>query len=254
MLFLNQFMYKDKVLTEIVQNTERGSIIFDNTIFEEVSQELFSPSHWLHSKKSSNEIGGRGNVYFLNDGDKKYVLRHYFRGGLASKLSYDSYLWLGENKTRSFREWRLLKFLYDKNLPVPRPAAANYQKNNYLYKADIITLQIPEVQPLATFIAEKTIPNNFWCKLGYQIANFHFVGLFHADLNAFNIQIDKSYKSWLIDFDKGSIREPGRWEQSNLNRLKASLEKISGNNPKVSYSDFNWNELNEGYAQFFRSA
>jgi len=37
-------MYKDKVLTEIVQNDERGSIIFDNTIFEEVSQELFSPS------------------------------------------------------------------------------------------------------------------------------------------------------------------------------------------------------------------
>ena len=59
------------------------------------------------------------------------------------------------------------------------------------------------------------------------ISNFHFVGLFHADLNAFNIQIDKSHKSWLIDFDKGSIREPGRWEQSNLNRLKASLEKIS---------------------------
>ena len=127
----------------------------------------------MHSKKSSN-VSGRGNVYFLNDGDKKYVLRHYFRR-LVSKFSYDSYLWLGENKTRSFREWRLLKFLYDKNLPVPRPAAANYQKNNYLYKADIITLQIPEVQPLATFIAEKTIPDNFWCKLGYQIANFHFV-------------------------------------------------------------------------------
>ena len=43
LLFLNQFMYKDKVLTEIVQNTERGSIIFDNTTLKRFQGIIFSP-------------------------------------------------------------------------------------------------------------------------------------------------------------------------------------------------------------------
>ena len=62
-------MYKDKVLTEIVQNTERGSIIFDNTIFEEVSQNYFLPHLGCILKIIKRNWWSRKCLFF-NDGDK----------------------------------------------------------------------------------------------------------------------------------------------------------------------------------------
>ena len=37
-----------------------------------------------------------------------WVLRRYLRGGMAARFARDRYLWLGEERTRSFRELRLL--------------------------------------------------------------------------------------------------------------------------------------------------
>ena len=55
------------------------------------------------------EIGGRGQIYFVSDGNKRFVIRHFVRGGMAAKFSYDAYIWKGAEQTRSFKEWRLIK-------------------------------------------------------------------------------------------------------------------------------------------------
>jgi 3-deoxy-D-manno-octulosonic acid kinase len=79
-------------------------------------------------------------------------------------------------------------------------------------------------------------------------------GVFHADLNAYNIQIDKDDKVWLVDFDRGRLRQPGRWQQQNLARLHRSLQKIKGLDPRLYFSEANWEQLLEGYFSSSRFA
>ena len=44
--------------------------------------------------------GGRGSVVFLRDSVRRWVLRHYRRGGAVASLLDDRYLWTGEERTR----------------------------------------------------------------------------------------------------------------------------------------------------------
>ena len=110
-------------------------------------------------------------------------------------------------------------------LPVPRPAAARYLRRGLTYSADLLTVLIPDVISLADRIAILPCDATFWQKLGSGIAPFHKAGVFHADLNAYNVQIDKDDDVWLVDFDRGRLRQPGRWQQENLARLHESLQK-----------------------------
>ena len=61
------------------------------------------------------------------------------------------------------------------------------------------------------------------------IARMHGLGVWHADLNAYNILLDAQGKAWLIDFDRG--RQGGisaRACAANLARLRRSLQKVGG--------------------------
>ena len=51
------------------------------------------------------------------------VLRRYRRG---ADRPPDNYLWAGEDRTRSFREYRLLAAMRRQGLDVPAPLAAAY--------------------------------------------------------------------------------------------------------------------------------
>ena len=73
-------------------------------------------------------------------------------------------------------------------------------------------------------------------------------------MNAYNLQIDDVGKLWMLDFDKGSLRPPGPWQQATLRRLHRSLNKISGLDPKLHYRAANWEQLLEGYFEASRSA
>ena len=169
------------------------------------------------------------------------------------KFSYDAYIWKGAELTRSFREWRLIRKLIELNLPVPIPAAAYYIKKGLFYRANILTQEIPAVESLAAMVINGNTFENFWRKVGEHISRFHNIGLYHADLNAYNIQIDKDAKMWLIDFDQSQILSPGKWRFDNLNRLKRSLNKILIENIGAKFKSSDWLELKEGYSQALRS-
>src|SRR5690606_1208472 len=112
-------------------------------------------------------------------------LRHYRRGGLIAKLFDDQYLWLGASRTRSFTEWRLLAELYKRELPVPAPVAARYVRSGLVYRADLITEELPPSKTLANLMAE--LDPQAWQAVGKTVARFHAQGVYHADLNAHNI-------------------------------------------------------------------
>ena len=142
----------------------------------------------------------------------------------------------------------------DSGLRVPRPAAARYRRRGLLYTADIITVRIPGVQALSSFIAGERRDPDFWFSLGGAIQEFHAAGVFHADMNAYNLQIDTQGRLWMLDFDRGRLLPPGQWQQKTLSRLHRSLHKIGTLDAKVHFARQDWEHLLEGYFDASRSA
>ena len=243
-------------MTETVEKTETGAILYDKAIINQISEQHFDANGWLHSELVSGEFGsgGRGNTFFVGNVPRQFVLRRFRRGGLFGKLIRHTYMFSGEDKTRSFMEWRLLDKLAANNMNVPRPAAARYSRRGTFYTCDIITVRIPNVVPLSDYIAAEARDAGFWQATGAAIWEFHAAGVYHADLNAYNLQIDAEGDVWLLDFDKGEIRPPGPWQQQTLSRLHRSLQKIVGLYPALHYRSENWEQLLDGYFTASRSA
>ena len=243
-------------MTETVERTATGAILYDRAVINQISEKHFLPQGWAHAERLQGELGsgGRGNTMLVGNVPGQFVLRHFRRGGLIGKLVRDVYFWGGEENTRSFAEWRLLKKMVDFDLRVPRPAAARYVRRGTFYTADIITVRIPNVRPLSQVIGESELSPDFWASVGAAIHQFHESGVYHADMNAYNIQINDKNELWMLDFDKGELRSPGPWQQQTLSRLHRSLAKIRGLNPALHFTRSDWDALLEGYFEASRSA
>ena len=236
-------------MTETVERTKNGAVLYDKAIINQISAERFTAGGWPHSEVLTGSLrsGGRGNTMFVGNIPRQFVLRHYRRGGLLGKVVRNSYVFAGEDLTRSFKEWRLLDKLATNNMNVPRPAAARFCRHGTFYTADLITVRIPDVISLSQYIATKDRGEAFWRSVGQAIWTFHEAGVYHADMNAYNVQVDKDGDIWMLDFDKGALKSPGPWQQETLGRLHRSLVKVLGLDPKLHFRAANWEELLEGY-------
>lgn len=205
-----------------------GSILFDRTQLRQADPRWFDPQAW-GPRAVPVSGSGRGGAWFIDDtSNGPTVLRHYLRGGLVAPLNRDRHLWRGANRARSFVEYRLLRELLRRGLPVPQPIAASYVRDGLTYTAAILMERLVGVRSLADLAAADpaTVP---WAETGRLIARFHREGLDHADLNAHNILFDAGGHGWLIDFDRGVLRIPAtRWRERNLKRLLRSLLKLRG--------------------------
>jgi 3-deoxy-D-manno-octulosonic acid kinase len=212
--------------------------------------ELFETGHWRALGALTEQTGGRASVSIITSGQERWVLRHYRRGGFIARLSRDRYFWLGEARTRSFAEWRLLAELRRRGLPVPAPIAARYVRGVLTYRADLITEHLPDCRTLADAITGADLPREQWSSIGQTIAAFHREGVHHADLNAHNILIEHAAapRVYLLDFDRGRIEARGSWEQDVLARLRRSLEKIRTQRSDVSFGAEQWGWLIAGYS------
>ena len=243
-------------MSDVVEKTRNGAILYDTAIIDQISERAFAASGWpvVEPVKGVLRSAGRGNTLIVSDGKHEFVLRHYIRGGLPGRLIRDSYFWLGARQTRSFTEWHLLARLNLLGLPVPRPAAARYCRSGPFYTADLLTIRLPDIRSLADRIAERPGDEKFWHNLGTQLHRFHHAGVCHADLNAYNLQIGRDDKMFLLDFDRGKIMAAGQWKQKNIGRLHRSLRKIKQADDRIHYSAANWDQFIEGYFSASRSA
>ncbi len=188
--------------------------------------------------------GGRQAAWFVKGDFGEGVLRHYRRGGLIAKLSSARYIWTGAAQTRSFAEFDLLHFMYDRGLPVPRPIAAAYWRHGFTYRAAILVERILDVQPLANMLDAANQE-----RVAHAIYSMHEAGVWHSDLNAYNILLDKEGKVWLIDFDKCKrLTLSLERRRANLLRLRRSLVKVAGT-AGLSW----WGELSHAYARLTRA-
>ena len=219
----------------------RATILYDDTLVSHADEALFA------QPVRAVAAGGRGAAWIVPGADGgEWVLRHYRRGGLPAKLIEDTYLWTGLGYTRPWREWHLLAELHALGLPVPRPVAARVTRNRIGYRGDLITRRVPYARSLAELlVAGSTVPIP-WPAIGTCIRRFHEAGVWHADLNAHNILVDRTGGVWLIDFDRGERRSGDvAWKQENLARLKRSLRKSE---PAEAVIAQGWAALLDAYA------
>ncbi len=224
--------------------TAEGAMLADpaslGNLLEAAGVALFDPEFWALRGELSDVVTGRGSAWFIGTAPRAWVLRHSRRGGLIARFVRDRYVWTGEPRVRAFAEWRLLRELVGRNLPVPKPVAARYQRRGLTYRCDLIVQRIVDAEALSAVLARGPLGEGVWREVGVAIARLHAAGADHADLNAHNILVGRGVS--VIDFDRGRLRAPGPWASQNLARLQRSLRKLA------HYREREWQWLLDGYA------
>jgi 3-deoxy-D-manno-octulosonic acid kinase len=191
--------------------------------------EWFDAAEWRRAGGVAIETSGRGEVLILSLAHlgETWVLRHYRRGGLVARVIDDHYVWLGAERTRAFREWRLLRKLRAAGLPVPNPVAAHVYRTGVIYTADIITAYLAGTRKLSWYISQGRAPADCWRRIGAMIRSVHDHGVDHPDLTAHNVLLDDTGNTYLVDFDNAEIKPPGAWQRLGLERFNRSLRKVA---------------------------
>lgn len=194
------------------------------------------------------QAGGRGAARVVDLDGRLFLVRPYRRGGLPGRIIKDSFLYLGEKNIRGVKEFHLLCDLRKSGFPVPKPALVTYARARLIYRCSIMLEYIPAVRPLAEVFLE--LSDERWHQLGVLIRQFHQAGVYHSDLNAYNILVgDEGF--YLIDFDKCYIIprliKPvcGWWLRRNIKRLCRSLVKHGFQKGERSHRA--WEKLLQGY-------
>lgn len=214
-----------------------GAMRFDRQRVGAPSEALFDPDN-PRLGAAPVKVGGRQSAWFVSGDFGSAVLRHYRRGGMVARISRDRYVWTGASSTRAFAEFEVLAFLHRRGIAVPAPLAAAYWRAGIFYRAAILIQRIPNVLTLAEALDAPVA-------VAQTIHAMHDAGVWHADLNAYNILLDKAGKAWLIDFDRARRRNmDDSARQENLMRLRRSLQKVAGSNGLDC-----WEKIRQAYEQ-----
>lgn len=214
------------VARERIRATAGSAILFDPGASPQVDADWFDSDHWRRHGMMEAVRGGRGGAAMVDTPAGECVLRHYRRGGAVAPLLGDRYLWTGPDRTRCFREFRLLQAIVRLGLPGPVPVAARYDRCGFFYTADLLTRRIERARTLAEQVTSMPLTADVAREAGALVARFHREGIWHADLNAHNIMLSPAGMH-LIDFDRGRFRPASaQWRQANLQRLRRSMIKL----------------------------
>lgn len=207
-------------------------------------------SKWVEENLGVTGYGtGRGSVTMFRIGELPAVLRHYQRGGLIGRFNKDKFIGLDPKTSRPFQEFSLLRLMQSEGLPVPQPVAAQLQRHGLLYSADLITKEISNAKTFLEHLQSGAKSTDDWVRLGRLIARFHNFGIDHTDLNVRNVLVDQAGELWLIDFDKCAQRPKGGWMDSNLARLKRSIEKEFAKDQSFLWQTSDWDVLRTSYEE-----
>ncbi len=235
--------------------TPSVEIWYDAAVVPNLNDDYFSADYWQQQDKVKGSATGRSTAWFIAEGEQGMLLRHYYRGGLVGKVNKDRFKREPIAESRAMAEFSLLLKLQELKLPVPRPIAARYEKASlWGYRADILVETIPHTKDVFKCLLERQLTEAEWQTIGQVIYQLHEQGVYHSDLNCHNLMLDAAGQGWIVDFDKCGFREPGEWQQANLNRLLRSLKKELGKAEEANHA-FHWQESRDwplllaGYGQ-----
>ncbi|MDX1624894.1 MAG: 3-deoxy-D-manno-octulosonic acid kinase [Wenzhouxiangellaceae bacterium] len=211
-------------MTRILR-TNGTAILHDPALLPGVEPDWFDPQWWARRGRVADELGGRARAVAVRlDDDGQAVLRRYHRGGWMRRFVRDRYAYTGLERTRSFREWRLMRALREARLPVPEPLAAYCQVSGPVYRAALLTRRVDHAADLADRAAQLGAED--WERLGSTIRRFADAGLRHPDLNAGNLLFDESGRFWMLDFDRARLLDEPAPAAAMITRLRRSLVKL----------------------------
>lgn len=221
-------------------------VMMDSNAYPDLTLDWFSPAYWENLNAVTGQAKGRGTTLFVKTINDTLVLRHYQRGGLAGKVLSDQYLFVGLEKTRPFREFRLLAAMRQRALCVPQPIAVHVKRQGCVYRGDLITAMIPNSEDLHAVLCRQPLPSAQWYAVGKAVARMHEAGVYHHDLNVRNVMIDKAGKVWIIDFDRCCFRQGDKWKSGNIARFLRSLEKEKAKHEQFFWQKAHWDPFLQG--------
>ena len=217
-------------------------IVYDADKLDTAPADMFRPDYWPERGSECDADLGRGGTRFISAPFGEAVLKKYLRGGQVARWNRDLYLYLGFERTRPCREFRLLAWMNKQGLPAPVPIAALVERRGPVYRGALITALLPGTLSFAECIQQGKSGSQLYRAVGRCIRRFHDAGVMHADLNVNNILVNGAGEVYLVDFDKSSrCKNATHWKQANLDRLHRSLNKLPGD-PAL-----HWPELESGY-------
>ena len=175
---------------------------------------------WAAAQPDAGAMTGRGRVYSVRapaggpDRRARWVVRHYFRGGLVARWLTDRYVAGGV--PRPIREAEASTAARARGIPTPAVVAGAVYPSGIFYRADIVTEQIPSASDLADVLFGDN-PVGFEAEAalsaaGRLVRTLEREGLLHADLNAKNIVIHgeaEGPSAFLVDLDQCCARGIG---------------------------------------------
>lgn len=181
--------------------------------------------------------------------DRRYVIRHYTRGGLFRRLLGDRFLF----GSRPFRELLTTEEIRNRGVRTARALAALcHRTGGFFYRGDLITEEITDSQDLATFFSGDSAPlspeetalrREAASQAGQTVRFMHDQGVYHGDLNLKNLLVRRGAHSdptvYVIDLDRSTMRTSlsTRARIRNLLRLNRSVEKLKRKGVCVRYAD-----------------
>ncbi len=211
---------KDKTLVE--EKIDGAWIWTDGSVKPAVAAQYFlQPPERLRGERIGQ--GGRGQAFKIDLHGQPVVLRFYQRGGAMAWLNRDRYFSLTARTSRARDEFDIMTTLADRGLPVPRPVAA--MANRVIGFAFRLAIMTPFIENQGTLADCDS--HDAWYNAGFAIGQLHRMGVWHADLNVYNVLIDKESKAWLLDFDRARQGVQLHYRLlANLVRLRRSVVKV----------------------------
>ena len=221
----------------------------DPELFASADAMLFDLAWWRSTGSVEPMAAGRGKLHLLSGHGGRYLLRHYYRGGLMARISRDLFLRQPVAQSRAMREFTLLHHLCAQGHAVPRAAAARYQAAGLCYRADILVQVIDGAKDIAQLMHnERPLASAEWQSLGLAVRRLHDAQVWHSDLNCHNLMLDPQGKAWIVDFDKCGWRAGEAWKLDNLARLLRSLRKELRLDPSFRWGEAQWQTLLDAYS------
>src|SRR5690625_5402506 len=157
-------------------------ILYDPDRIDVVSPEWLRPAFWRQRRAVLAEFAGRGKALAVDCSAGPAVLRRYLLGWLSARVICVRYFFTVYDRSRSFREWRLLARLSRLGLPVPRPLVASCERLGTSYRAALMTRLIGPAMSLTE--TGDCRDRTSWRRPGLASSAFLQGGRRHAELNA----------------------------------------------------------------------
>lgn len=232
---------------------EGGSLLLvDGSRMRSPGPELFTEEGWRGRGAEVEPLPGRDDAgaWAVEAGRKgeSWVLRRHGRRGFLSRFLGDRRPWRGPERSSPFREFRLLARMAEEGLPVPAPVGALVHPEGAFYHGALLTVRVPG-RPLAELLRENRPNPRSWGILGRTLQRFHQRGIWHPDLSAGHILVDRN-RIWLVDFEGARERKPGGWAIRHLGRIRrAAVEELG----RDGWMDPSWQACWQAFLKEYRT-